>query len=172
MDKRIVKTKLALQDALLKLVSKKHIGEITVSELCTLAHVNRTTFYKYYSLPADIITEMVNDIYEYAVEQFTQPKADKNDDTLDGKVLQICELYYKNRHIMQFYIQLGSDVIPLMQKFIDNIFPQHSAERITTYFIAGGMSAALVQWYLQDFKPSPSEIAQILTAHIRKLTQP
>lgn len=47
-DRRIRKTKKLLRDALLRLLSKKSIAEITVTELTDAADVHRGTFYHHY----------------------------------------------------------------------------------------------------------------------------
>ena len=44
-DRRVKRTKKALHDALLTLLNEKSINEITVTELTSLADVNRATFY-------------------------------------------------------------------------------------------------------------------------------
>ena len=48
-DLRVRKTKKALSDAFIQLLSKKSFEEITVNELCETAGVRRATFYKHYS---------------------------------------------------------------------------------------------------------------------------
>ena len=55
MDKRIVKTKKKLTSTLLALLEQKPVRDITVLELCKIANVNRTTFYKYYKDVDDFI---------------------------------------------------------------------------------------------------------------------
>lgn len=48
-DLRIKKTKKALYDALLTLLSEKTFDAITINELCEVAKIRRATFYKHYS---------------------------------------------------------------------------------------------------------------------------
>ena len=48
-DKRVIRTKKAIRTALFKLMESKDIASITISELTTLANVNRRTFYTHYS---------------------------------------------------------------------------------------------------------------------------
>ena len=48
-DLRVKKTKKALSDAFIQLLTKKTFEEITVNELCEAAGVRRATFYKHYS---------------------------------------------------------------------------------------------------------------------------
>jgi AcrR family transcriptional regulator len=48
MDLRIVKTRKNIREAFLELRSKHALEEIKVKELCELALINKTTFYKHY----------------------------------------------------------------------------------------------------------------------------
>ena len=48
-DRRIVKTKAALFDAFLSLLSEKLYEDITVNEICERADIRRATFYKHYN---------------------------------------------------------------------------------------------------------------------------
>ena len=61
MDKRIEKTKEKLRQALGELVRTESIDRISVSALCERAGINRTTFYKYYSVPDDIQQEIIDE---------------------------------------------------------------------------------------------------------------
>ena len=52
------KTRTAIQNALLSLMSVKPIEKITISELSELADVNRKTFYNHYSSLQDVLLEL------------------------------------------------------------------------------------------------------------------
>lgn len=57
-DKRIIRTKNKLTNAVLEIISTKEIKNITVLELCKKANINRTTFYKYYKDIDDFINKI------------------------------------------------------------------------------------------------------------------
>lgn len=57
-DNRVRYTKMVLQQALLKILQRKHIDKVSVKELCEEAEVNRGTFYLHYSTPNDILMEI------------------------------------------------------------------------------------------------------------------
>ena len=59
MDRRVKYTKSTIEDTFLNLLEKKDIGEITVTEICEKADINRATFYRYYI-----------DIYELIKKRF------------------------------------------------------------------------------------------------------
>ena len=63
-DRRIRKTKKALFDSLLQLLEKQPINKVSVSDLCALADVNRSSFYKYYSDPFDMLEQIERNFFE------------------------------------------------------------------------------------------------------------
>ncbi len=72
MDKRIINTKKKLTNALLELLQTKKIKDITVLELCKLAKINRTTFYKYYKDVDDLVLKieesLLSDLEKHIVD--------------------------------------------------------------------------------------------------------
>lgn len=61
-DRRIRKSKRAIRQALIKLLSQKNLNEITITEIAESADINRRTFYNYYDTPDQVIEEIENDI--------------------------------------------------------------------------------------------------------------
>ena len=57
-NQRMRLTKLLFKNALITLLQKKTIYQISVTELCDAAELNRSTFYKYYENVRDIVTEL------------------------------------------------------------------------------------------------------------------
>lgn len=68
-DLRIVKTKKNLYDSLIKLMSIKEFEDIKVSDICSLALINRSTFYSHfndkYELLYSFISDLKNDLQEH-----------------------------------------------------------------------------------------------------------
>ncbi len=63
-DRRILRTRSAVQSALLRLLAEKPLSEITVTELAQRADINRKTFYNYYSDVSMVLEEIENQIVE------------------------------------------------------------------------------------------------------------
>lgn len=57
-DRRIVKTKRAINGALLQLLDTKDPEDITITELTTYADINRKTFYLHYTCIKDVALEL------------------------------------------------------------------------------------------------------------------
>ena len=60
--KYVTRTDEAVKQALLKLLAKEPLSEVTVSELAREAQVSRSTFYEHFSNPGDVYDELVSDV--------------------------------------------------------------------------------------------------------------
>ena len=54
-DRRIVKTKEAIKDQLVKLLDHNDVDQIRITNLTTLAQINRKTFYLHYKSVESVI---------------------------------------------------------------------------------------------------------------------
>jgi AcrR family transcriptional regulator len=63
-DRRIKRTKMLLQNALVDLMLEKAVGKISVKELTQRADVNRSTFYLHYLDIYDMLEQMENEFVE------------------------------------------------------------------------------------------------------------
>ena len=63
-DLRVIKTKRALYNALIELMKNKTFEEIKVSDICTEALINRTTFYAHYDDKYELLADCIKDIKE------------------------------------------------------------------------------------------------------------
>lgn len=66
MDKRNERTHTALKDALVGALKKKHLADVTVSELCAAAGVSRSTFYNNYQNVSNVFKALVDDFAKEA----------------------------------------------------------------------------------------------------------
>lgn len=64
MDRRIDKTKKSLKSALTSLMKEKKYNDISITELCEKANVNRGTFYLHYSSIEAFLNEIEDDFME------------------------------------------------------------------------------------------------------------
>lgn len=67
-----------MNNALLNLLKEKQFSEITVSEVCQEAQVNRSTFYSHYTNTFDLLNETWNTIQANALEDIRKKGAEIN----------------------------------------------------------------------------------------------
>ncbi len=69
LDRRILKTKLALRDAMLSLLASKGWDDMTIQEICDTANVGRSTFYVHYQSKDDLLSDGMNDLRDMLARQ-------------------------------------------------------------------------------------------------------
>ena len=57
-DRRIRRTKKAIKEALIEVLKKKNVENVTIKELADKADITRATFYQYYRDPADTLEQL------------------------------------------------------------------------------------------------------------------
>lgn len=61
-DRRILKTKKAIKNALIDLIAVKDLNEITIKEIADKADIDRKTLYNYYSGIYDVLDEITDEL--------------------------------------------------------------------------------------------------------------
>ena len=164
MDTRIVKTKAKLMEALSELTQNRSIDDISVSELCKKAGVNRTTFYKYYQVPADAGVESFERHMNELMEKMHYADVGGLYDTL----LFCCREYQKN-YLITKQVFPGFTISPQMiQDLYMNLWrPELIPDIDRLFFIAGGTATVVQHWLEQEPEKAPEAIARKLARFIR-----
>ncbi len=68
-DRRVLKTKLALRDAMLSLMASKGWDDMSIQEICDVANVGRSTFYVHYQSKDDLLSEGLSDLRDLLAGQ-------------------------------------------------------------------------------------------------------
>ena len=169
-DKRVKRTKKALRDALLTLLESKSINEITVTELTTLADVNRATFYFYYIDLLDMLQQVQNEVYEC----FRQIVEESNESitTIEGftsyceKVLTFCK---EHENLCRFIVK--NDVNNQLYKYIQKIllnnipntkdmFDENNPARYLSNYVLTAMTGIMIDWMEEGMHIPPHDLAE------------
>ncbi|RFB16817.1 TetR/AcrR family transcriptional regulator [Bacillus sp. HNG] len=73
LDRRIVKSKRAMKDALLTLMNEKDFKDISISDIVREADLNRGTFYKHYQYKEDILHEIMDEVIDDLIQSYREP---------------------------------------------------------------------------------------------------
>lgn len=177
-DKRIVKTKTNLRNALLNLAQDKKLDDITVSELTSYAKVNRSTFYLHYDSIASVLEDIEADM------------ADKIASNLDN--FDMSDIYGSTYKILA-RLSSSLDGIPSLKKCI--AFSENSpiivvklkqilTEKATAAVLADFpnlteadiiypvtfASAGIIECYLKWLHANDTKPMEVLIAEVGKIT--
>ncbi|MCD7791798.1 MAG: TetR/AcrR family transcriptional regulator [Oscillospiraceae bacterium] len=174
-NQRIRVTKTILKDALLHLLHEKTLDKITVYELCQEAEINRSTFYKYYGSPQDLLEDAEDDFF--ADMQNNLRNIDKMD--TDRRV-QALEYLFGRRDTFRALVNAAGEMrfVERLTEFLpasDSINRIFKSERLTeaqkryfSLFYASGGYAIIRSWLFAD-DPEPAveivRLIEILTNH-------
>lgn len=167
MDRRIEKTKQSLEHALFFLCTQKELQDITVSELCKQAGVNRTTFYKYYSVPEDVMQQRLDRLLEDQIMQFTDRRNTEDPNSFQQAITKTLAMIKEEQEAYTMFISINTLQASMLKKFIQVLRPEEEdTHRI--YFLSGGMSALIAHWVSEGFIETPKEMAKIICNYIQE----
>nr|WP_294494585.1 TetR/AcrR family transcriptional regulator [uncultured Mediterraneibacter sp.] len=98
-DRRIIKTKRSLKNAMIEMLAKMGFEHISITELCRIADVSRITFYSHYSDKYALLDDIFEDMLRVGTEDYYRRQRENNP---GGKLAAgyvnmldaILELYY------------------------------------------------------------------------------
>lgn len=168
-DARVRYTRMIIDQCFLELLTKKHFSRITVTELCTMAQINRATFYKHYQDVPQLLETMCDQILQQ-IHQLIQEHAQHTDKLTMPILRYICD------HAQTLKILGSSNADPeLMAKIyrscFDITYPDicerlpdaKEEERQMLYsFLSSGSAGILSRWMEQGMKQSPEAVSEIL----------
>ena len=173
-DLRVKRTKKALTDAFIKLLSEKSFEEITVNELCDAAGVRRATFYKHYNDKFDFLTaytRTLRDKFDSAVWKSTTPAQPKEYYIAYARSL----VMFVDANAVAVANMLKSNIFPTMftiileQNYRDTCkrleassaagMPLAASVEVIASMAAGAVAAAVYVWIVEGRKKSAEEIA-------------
>lgn len=151
LDRRVLKTKAALRDAMLALMAQKGWDEMTIQEICDEANVGRSTFYVHYQSKDDLLSEGMNDLRDVLAGQVAK---------LDGPSLHflagLLEHMAEQREVFKAAIgrRSGHGVARRFKEMVIQLVEielkrrRHPAAKSpwVARFVAGGIVDAMAWW--------------------------
>lgn len=160
-QKKMKQARKAVQDAVIELLRTKKVDQLKVTQICKLAHINRSTFYDNYK----DIYDMIDQLRDYVAKQYRDDLKRYQDQTF----LPMLKKMQANPEIYQLFFRLSLDL---------NFSKQYNLKKWIQYptnvnkydivFIQAGIRAVLATWIEDNCQTSPEEINQLI---IKKLDQ-
>lgn len=182
-ESKYFNTAVKMNTALISLLEKKEFAYITVSEICRVAGVNRSTFYLHYETMGDLLEETTR----YLLEDFRacfpideQAISMRFQDEELSKLNFITDEYlhpylrYMRDHRRVFVITLSNaaqfEVEKIYQRLYKYVFDPilerfHYSEAYRPYvmrFYLNGVNAIVTEWLKTDCRLSVEEISAVI----------
>ncbi len=172
-NQRVTVTKRMLKEGLMRLLEKKSLEKISITELCQEAGINRTTFYRYYELPRDVLREMQNEFFEETLEHFQSPLTVSDIERFfmclseHAALVKLFFQYNSDADWTNIFSQIYNSFLrKKMLKVFQNL-DENSAELLSAY-LSGGAYFLARKWIMDDMPMSPKEVAAIALSALDK----
>ncbi|WP_058302722.1 TetR/AcrR family transcriptional regulator [Gorillibacterium timonense] len=122
-DRRIVKSKALLKEALLSLMQENHFRDITIMKIVEKADLNRGTFYKNYQYKEDILDEIIEDVTTDLIASFRAPYQQQQVlivNSLQASAIKIFD--HVARHSLFYKLLAQGEAFPGFQKKLCQLF--------------------------------------------------
>ena len=163
-DRRTKYTKSVIRDALFELLAEKPLAKVTVTDICKLADINRSTFYSYYEDVTALMNSIQNEVFENVVLQMS------TDDWFDG----LLHLVDENKDLFTVLIGPHGDSQFIRQliylgydnslRFWKKSYPEAtSTEMDYAYaYISYGVIGILENWVCDGYRESIESVGRIV----------
>ncbi len=173
MDIRGQRTEQAITACFLSLLEKKSISQITVTEICQSASINRATFYKHYldvyhlqdSLEAEILRDLEAFLREHAFSGLG-----------NYETMTIDLLSYAKRYGHTFYILCSSNAVsdlparvfhllyslafPILKEKLPNLSEEQA--KLLYQYVSNGSGSVLRSWLAGESSMGEGELAKFI----------
>ncbi|MFB7139546.1 TetR/AcrR family transcriptional regulator [Gottfriedia sp. NPDC056225] len=183
MDRRIIKTKKLIKEALFKYAVVKGIENVTVQDIIKEADINRATFYYHYKDKFELHKEIVDETLEGLVNDLVIPyRVQSFADIIYPPVLAVFE--HVKKHAKVYKILLSKNGLPelrwkmldVLKHSIQNNIAQLKENKIEVTLdkwflesvIAGALVALIIDWVDEDLPNEPSFMADQMVLMLTK----
>lgn len=171
-NQRVRLTKRLLKNALIELLETTPLRNITITEICAKAEINRTTFYKYYASEYELYVEIENEF----IETLSKNLSNCNEEGLEklfsimidnAKIASVLFNNSKDEDFPQKIFALPEITENMKFKNLDS--SRHKEDII--FFICNGGYAVIKKWINTDFSTSPKDLSDFLILTIKKIIE-
>ena len=172
MDRRVKYTKSVIKETFITLLEEKEIKKITVSELCSIADINRATFYRYY---LDIY-DLYDKIQDEFVGELKEIIINDHDNNISTSILvkKLLEALLKEKKLAKIIFNKKNnllfidDILAISYKYSRDAWLKKNPnldERDIEYasvFLFNAALGVINYWIENDFCGDPEQIGNMV----------
>lgn len=161
-NKRRKESQEKIEKTFIQLIQTKELSNISVTDICKLTHLNRSTFYANYIDIYDLADKVRKNLEEEVTLLYNDEISNKynsNDFLKLFRHIKDNPLFYKT------YFKLGFDNEYKIFQYDTNLSKEHFDDKFINYhieFFKSGLNSVIKLWLENDCKESPEEINSII----------
>ncbi|MBY3618953.1 TetR/AcrR family transcriptional regulator [Acinetobacter sp. CUI P1] len=124
-NRRTSKSRKELKNALIFLMEKKNFRTITITDIVTLADLNRGTFYKHYQTKEELLNELIDDVLVDLIKAYKEPYLHTDKFIVSELTTSNIKIFEHVASYSNFYtIIVDSNVLPGFQNKICDVLKE------------------------------------------------
>ncbi len=167
-NKRSAGSREAIERAFIQLLDKQTSSRITVQSICTLAGLNRTTFYAHYSDVQNLQNKIEEKLSSQIKDIFENPLQSKS--TLNDAFRRM--FCFIKEHKLFYKTFLKYNNIYILKEILGDTGSVNNSESNTRdyhiSFFTAGVSEMTRIWVNNDCRETPEQMAQIIYEEYRR----
>lgn len=163
-------TKNLIKQEFIKLLNKKSLHNITVTEIAKQCKIERKTFYYHYENLPQLVKEIFDEELEYVIKEFNETLSWEESFISAAKFILENKKVVKHMYESDYKIELEKYIFSIsgeiMRKYVRRVAKDTKAQEIDikliAYFYQCALSSSLVEWVATDMKTDPKLVTRRL----------
>lgn len=163
-------TKNLIKQELIKLLNKKSLHNITVTEIAKQCKIERKTFYYHYENLPQLVKEIFDEELEDVIKEFNETLSWEESFISVAKFILENKKAVKHMYESDYKVELEKYIFSIsgeiMRKYVRRVAKDTKAQEIDikliAYFYQCALSSSLVEWVATDMKTDPKLVTRRL----------
>jgi len=163
-------TKNLIKQEFIKLLNKKSLHNITVTEIAKQCKIERKTFYYHYENLPQLVKEIFDEELEDVIEEFNETLSWEESFISATKFILENKKVVKHMYESDYKVELEKYIFSIsgeiMRKYVRRVAKDTKAQEIDikliAYFYQCALSSSLVEWVATDMKTDPKLVTRRL----------
>lgn len=163
-------TKNLIKQEFIKLLNKKSLHNITVTEIAKQCKIERKTFYYHYENLPQLVKEIFDEELEDVIEEFNETLSWEESFISATKLILGNKKVVKHMYESDYKVELEKYIFSIsgeiMRKYVRRVAKDTKAQEIDikliAYFYQCALSSSLVEWVATDMKTDPKLVTRRL----------
>lgn len=163
-------TKNLIKQEFIKLLNKKSLHNITVTEIAKQCKIERKTFYYHYENLPQLVKEIFDEELEDVIKEFNETLSWEESFISAAKFILENKKVVKHMYESDYKVELEKYIFSIsgeiMRKYVRRVAKDTKAQEIDikliAYFYQCALSSSLVEWVATDMKTDPKLVTRRL----------